>query len=541
MSSARAAAGNRVPPGSIRSLLCLPFAAVLALVSCTGGGEAERADNTLTIAITEEPDTLDPYQTDTAVTGMILRYAGDTLITKSPDGEYVPGLATDWTSEDDGRVWTFQLKEGVQFQDGDPVDAEAVKASLERATDPDVVAGVAGGLFSEIEEVEVVSPQEIRLQLERPSSVFLDNISDPRAAIVDAEAADELGEDFGRTPVLTGPWQIEEWRSADRIVLTRNADYAWGPPFVHSGPPHINRLVFRVMPEAAAQVAALRSGDVDMLTDVPTAQAGQFVDDTENYTSYDFLRKGVGLFLEFNVSEPPFDDPAVRRAFNHAINRGPLVDVALDGRGQPACGPLPPTIRGYWEGVCEYAPQYDQDQALELFGEAGWQQSGGRLTKDGEPFEFTLCNTDIQSWTQSAQLVQQQLEQLGITMRIQNFEFGTLLDRAKKGDCAAHFMGYTYTNPDILYLWFHSSQIGEGLNLSHYREPELDQMIEEFRRTTDRQGQNDLLQRIQKYVVDETLWAPLWNEQNYIVAQKDLQGAKVSGEGYLILMDARLG
>lgn len=520
---------------------CCALTAALVLTACSGGGESAQTDNTLTMAITEEPDTLAPYKTDTAVTGLILRYAGDTLITKSPDGEYVPNLAKSWTSSADGRSWTFQLKKGVKFQNGDPVDAQAIKASLERATDPDVVSGVASGLFSDIKDVQVLSSHKVRLKLKHPSSVFLDNITDPRAAIVDVEAAKQLGDDFGRTPVLTGPWQVTQWRSADKIVLKKNPDYAWGAPFVHSGPPHISKLVFQVMPEAAAQAAALESGGVDMLTDVPTAQVEQFTEDKENYNSYSSLRNGVGLFLEFNVTKAPFDDRTVRRAFNYAINKQPLIDVALSGRGQPACGPLPPTIRGYWQGICEYAPQHNLDKARQLFNQAGWQQSGGKLSKDGQSLEFTLCTTDIQSWSQSAQLMQQQLKQLGITMRIQNYEFGTLLDRIKKGQCSAHFMGYTYTNPDILYLWFHSSQIGDGLNLSHYRDPQLDQMIEEFRRTTDQQQQTELLRRIQTYVVDKALWVPLWNEQQFAVTQNELHGAKFSEEGYLVLQDARLG
>lgn len=500
---------------------------------------AQEVGGTLTFALTEEPDTLDPQKTSTAVTGNILRYLGDTLITKDLSGAYAPGLAESWEASEDGLTWTFKLKEGISFHDGTPLDAEAVKASLERAVAPETASPIAGSLFEPISDIEVTGPLTLSITLKEPFSPFLDNLADPRAAIISVSAAQSAGNQFGRAPVLTGPWEVSEWRSGDRITLSRNPDYAWGPDYTHAGAPYIETLVFRVIPESATQVSAFEAGEVSVLT-VPPTDVERFQQDSR-FELLDFLRKGVGLFMEFNVQQAPFDDVKVRTAMNHAINKDVIVQVALRGLGIPAYGVLPPSIWGYWEGIEQYAPHYDPEKALALLNEAGWERgSDGTLQKDGEPFTFTLYTAPIDTWTQSAQIVQQQLAELGITMDIQTFEFGTLLDKLKAGEHQADFMGYTYTSPDIVNLWFHSSNIGTGLAHSHFADEKLDELIMKSRTETEDAARLNAYEEIQKYITDKALWVPLWTNQNHIALQPDIVDAKVHPDGFLVLMDAWL-
>ncbi len=268
-------------------LLVLVFA-----VSRCGGSSTDspqgQSGGDLVGGITEEPDTLDPQKTNTAVTGTLLRYAGDTLITKDLNGDYVAGLATSWEESEDGTTWTFELKDGVKFHNGDPVDAQAVKASIERAMDPKTKAGVAGSLFSEVEEIRAPSDKTVEIALKRPFSVFEANIADPRAAIVDAEAAEKMGEKFGRTPVLTGPWQVTDWKSGDRIRMERNPDYSWGPEFAHDGPPRIESLTLRIMTDNATRIAALQSGEIQM-TDVPPVNVAE-LEESGDFQLQNYLR-----------------------------------------------------------------------------------------------------------------------------------------------------------------------------------------------------------------------------------------------------------
>lgn len=518
-------------------MLLKRLTALLLFSLVTGFTTAQQVGGNVTIAITEEPDTLDPQKTSTAVTGAILYYLGDTLVSKDLDGAYTGGLAESWKASDDGLTWTFTLKPGITFHDGTPLTAQTVKASIERALDPATQSPIASSLFEGVQNITASSESELAITLREPFSPFLDNLADPRAAIVNVQAANGQGAQSGRAPVLTGPWQVDEWRSGDSIVLSRNPDYAWGPSYTHGGAPYLESLTFRVIPEAATQVAAFEAGEVQILNVPPTDV--ERLQETGQYAFEEFLRKGVGLFLEFNVQKAPFDDPLVRKAFNHAIDKNVIVTVALEGLGVPAASVLPPSIRGYWEGMEEYAYAYDPERARALLEEAGYTPGPeGLLERDGQPLTFTLYTAPIDTWTRSAQVVQGMLSELGVQVEIQTFEFGTLLEKLKAGEQQADFMGYTYTSPDILYLWFHSSNIGTGLAHSHYEDAELDALIERSRRETDESARLETYAEIQRSINDEALWVPIWNNTNYIAIQPTVQGFELHPDGYLSLLDA---
>jgi peptide/nickel transport system substrate-binding protein len=406
---------------------------------------------------------------------------------------------------------------------------------------PATKAGSAAAVIKPIKQVRAQGASTVVFDLKHPYSLFLQNLADPSASIVDAKAAASAGKAFARAPILTGPWQVTQWTSGDHITLTRNANYAWGPPYAGSGPAKLNTLTFRIIPDDATQVAALQSGDIQASTALPTANIAAF-ESNSGFNSYKYLRPGVGLFLEFNITKAPFNDPAVRKALNFAIDKQQLVKVALLGQGSAACGSLPPSIPGFWPGICDYAPKYDPNQAKTLLAQAGWQPgAGGILQKNGTPFQFTLYNSATPAtWNSSAQILQQQLKAVGIGMKIQNMEFGTLLSKTQAGDDAAHLMGYTYNTADILDLWFRSSNSGTGLNLSHVKDPHLDALINDYQGQLTDAGRNAALVAAQKYISDQALWVPLWTPQEDIVAAAGLQGAQLSKLGYLILNQAQL-
>lgn len=489
------------------------------------------------IGISELPDTLDPHKTGAAITSSILTHAGDQLIAKNFDGEYVGGVATEWEISPDGLTWTFQLRDDITFHDGTPLNAEAVKFNFDRILDPETNSITAAGLLGPMKSTSAPGDYTFEFVLSEPFAPLLDNLTAAVLSIASPDAIESMGEDFGREPVLSGPWMVDEWRTGDRIILTRNPDYNWAPAFLHQGgPAYIETLVFQSIIEEAARIAAFEVGEIHQ-TSIPSTDIERMTSDDSSWI-VSYLRKGV-VFLEFNVDAEPFTDVAVRTALNHAVNKDDVVAAALEGFGQVAYGFLPPTIFGYWEGIEEYAPSFDPDRATEMLAEAGWTPSDdGVLEKDGNRFEFTVLNLPTDSWNRAAQVIQSQLGDIGISMEIQQLEFATLLEEAKAGNHQAEIMGYTYSDPDIAYLWFHSDNAGEGLNLSHIDDPQLDQLIAAGRSAVDLQERAAVYAEMQQYIVDLALWVPLWIDEYYVGFNKAIHNASFHPDNYTVYFDA---
>jgi len=519
------------PKAVVRSLL-----ACLAFTLFAGAALAQSVGGSVVIAINAEPDSLDPQKSATAVVNQVMRYIGDTLVNKDLEGNYIPGLATTWTPSEDDRVWTFTLRENVRFHNGKPVDAEAVRASFLRAKDPATQSPVAAGLLAPVEDVVVVDDYTVEFHLSQPYFLLIENLTQQALALVDAEAAAELGAEFNRRPVLTGPWKVGPWSSGTRITLERNPDYAWGPEYAHDGPAYLEQIVFQIIPDQATATAAFQAGNVDILTVAPSDV--QQLQNAGRYTMLSFMRKGLGLYMAYNVNRAPFDDPLVRQAMGYLIDKNALVAVSLRGLGQPACGPLPPSIVGYWDGICDYAAPYDPERGLELLAEAGYTSQGGKLVKDGQPLTFSIITSSTYGWPQSAQVVQAMLKELGIDVTVELVEHTTLLAQGREGAHQAIFLGYTYTSADILNSYLNSANIGTGYNWAHYADPEIDERLALSRSTSDDALRQETYAELQRMVLDLGLWLPLWINDNYIALQPRIQGAQLSNEGFVALLDA---
>lgn len=489
------------------------------------------------MAISELPDTLDPHKTGAAIASTILEYAGNALVSKDYDGNYVAGLATEWEISEDGLTWTFQLRQDVTFHDGTPLDAAAVKFSFDRILDPATKSITAAGLLGPMESTAAPDAYTFSFTLSEPFSPLLDNLTGATLSIVSPTAVESMGDEFGRKPVLSGPWMVDEWRTGDRIILKVNPDYRWAPPFLHQdGPAYIETLTFQSIIEEASRIAAFEAGEIHQVT-LPPTDVERISSGGESWV-IEYLRKGV-VFVEFNVTKAPFDDVLVRRAFNHAINKQDVLDAAIEGLGQVAYGFLSPTIPGYWPEMETYAPAFDPAQATALLTEAGWVANGdGRLEKDGQAFEFTLLNLPTDAWNRGAQVIQSQLDDIGISMEIQQMEFATLLEEAKAKNHDAEMMGYTYSDPDIAFLWFHSSNAGAGLNMSHVNDPTLDEMIIRGRSTIDPTERAAVYAEMQQYVSDLALWVPLWMDQYFVAFNKAIHNANWHPDNYTDFFDA---
>lgn len=502
----------------------------------TGAGGEAVVGGTWTLVLAQEPDTLDAHKSGSYVGGVVHRYIADTLVAKDVDGEIKPGLCESYEVTEDGMTWTFILQEGVTFHDGAVADAAAAKACYDRALDPATVSAVTIGLLGPIDTITAVDATTLEFKHTTPFSVFFDNMAHPFSSVINAEAAAAAGDNYGRNPVCTGPWKLTEWQAAVQMTLERVPEYNWGPAHSHDGAAYIETIVIKFLPEDATRVASFEAGELDQI-EIPLPDIER-IKENSDFDTIEFYRPGA-TFFEFNTTKAPFDDVNVRIAMNYAVDREQILDVAMEGYAKLLYGCLPSTIWGYWAGVVDYAYAYDPEKATETFAAAGWELDGDTLTKDGQPFTFTIShNAASEPAIKACQVLQTQLQEYGISMEIQAIEFSTLLTDLKAGNYQMSQIGYAYASPDIVQLWFHSSNIGSGLTLSQYNDPDLDALIDHSRSVADPEQRLQDYQDIQKLIIDAALWVPLWEAATFYGLTKRIAGHTIHPDGHLHLFEA---
>src|SRR5215470_1382390 len=199
------------PPAGAPAATTGPTSPAQPMQAATAATSSQVRGGEWVVAITEDPDTLDPQKTAAAVTGAIYRYLGDSIVARDFDRKVVPGLAKSWSVSDDGLTWSFDLKDGVKLHDGTPLDAAALKASFERALSPDLKSPIAGSLLGPVDSM-TANGQSLQIKLKQPFAIFLDNMADPRIAPISVVAAQRSGDQFGRQPVSSGPWRFYQWQ-----------------------------------------------------------------------------------------------------------------------------------------------------------------------------------------------------------------------------------------------------------------------------------------------------------------------------------------
>ena len=439
---------------------------------------------------------LDPHLSTDLYSARVYDQIFETLVDIDFDGNYVPVLATDWEIEEDGKVWTFTLREGVKFHDGEEMTSEDVKFSLERLKDPETNSPHRPD-FVGIETVETPDPYTVRVTLAEPSGVFISGLLN--GAIVPKHVVEQAGEQFNTSPVGTGPFKFVEWVPDDRIVVEAFEDY-WG------GRPKLDRLVFRPIPETSTRLVELETGGIHLTGEVP-GQELERLESTEGITVDSVIGTNYRI-LAMNTSRPPFDDPLVRQAIAHVINKQQLIDTVYPGVAVKAEGPIPPTSWAYDENF--KGRDFDLERAKELMAQSSYP--------DG--FETTLMVSEGEIGQRDAVVLQSMLQAINIKVNIETVEWGTFLDRMTARNYDMLRVGWTTTpEPDsLLYNVFHSTS--EQFNFTAYNNPEVDRLLDEGRRETDMEQRAEIYRQIQQIVVEEAPMVFLYHERR-IVAYDD--------------------
>ncbi len=512
----------------MRRLLSLAVAAVwMALGSAA---LAQTPPNVLVVGQIAEPKSLDPHAVTAVNDFRILVNLYDGLV-RYKDGtlEVEPSLATSWNISDDGKTYTFKLRDGVKFHDGSPFNAAAVKFNFDRMLKEDNPYHDTGPFplaffFSSVDSVNVIDDLTVEFKLKEPYAPFLSNLAYPTGLIVSPAAVMKWGKDFGRHPSGTGAYKFDSWEANSKVVITRNDDY-W------DGAPSLDAIVYRPITDANTRVAEMLSGGLDVMVEVPPDSVAQFSDNPA-FKVYEQAGPHV-WFLILNVKDGPFSNKLVRQAANYAINKKAIVDNILQGTAEVAAGPTPPAFAWAYDDALQPYP-YDPDKAKALLKEAGYD--GKEVT-----FYVTEGGSGMLDPVAMGTAIQADLEAVGMKVKIETYEWNTFLGKVNPGlegkaDMAE--MAWMTNDPDTLpFLTLRTAAFPDsgGFNSGYYSNPKVDELLDKARSSTDQAERAKLYKEMQEIVHDDAPWVFIANWKQNAVTAASVKNFKLQPSFFLML------
>lgn len=469
----------------------------------TSGGVTRGGE--LKIQLLRDADTgydpaLGTLSTVYTVNGLIF----DTLGEVQADGSIEPSLATEWTISDDELTYTFTIREGVQFHNGREMTAEDVKYTIDRIMDPETNSP-RQTVYAAVESVEAPDDTTVVIQLSEPFAPLILALSDISAGIVPQEEVEAAGGTLDENPVGTGPFRFVEWQRDQHVKLEAFDDY-WRDDL-----PYLDAVTVSFNDDANARAANLRSGTIDFLWNAPPELVDVFRSDDSLQV---FGGEGTQSFQYFllNMQRPPFDDVAVRQAIFWALDRDAIREISRPGTTTPLnAGFLPAT---HWAGTDEIMYTQDYDKASSLLEDAGY----------GDGFEMeilVLMGSDFHIRT--AQAIQEQLEPLGVTVTVSTVDSGQQTDRRNSGEFDAIVTGFSGTiDPDERFTQTFGT--GGGTNFVDFSDEEVDDLIVQARRTSDRDERAELYRQAQHRIAEVGPMAFIYNYHFVDVLQEYVRG-----------------
>lgn len=460
--------------------------------------------NTLVAA---DPVSLDPAHISESEGFRIGVMIFDGLVDYDPKTlEVKPELAESWEVNDNATVWTFKIRKGVKFHNGQEVKAIDFKKCWERACAKDtqsevayILAPIKGydemqeGKATELSGVKALDDYTLEVTLKYPFGEFLQTLGHPVASVYPVEEAEKAVKEkkVWETPIGTGPYKFVSWKHKQEVVLERNNEY-WGDK------PYLDKIVFKVIEDENTAFLEYKAGNLHECG-VPTGQikatkadptlGSQYIEGPELALYYYGMNMEKGVFAK---------DKNLRLAFEYGTNRQAIVDTVMEGLPTPATGIVPKGIPGYKEGQSPYT--YDPDKAKEFWN------------KSSKPAKITLWYNTSEGHQKIAEAAQAGYKEIGIPVELTNLEWGTYLDKVMKGECELFRMGWIADYPSMdnfLYPLFHSSEKGNN-NMTFYSNPEVDKILEQARSETDDTKRHELYAQAEKMILDDAPIVPIY-------------------------------
>lgn len=531
----------------ISLMLAAALTAGLALTGCGGSKTSDTTDNTagaenestaevkgvdvdttgyLVAALNADIQTADVQKTskDYEVPFNIFDRLVDVEVGTDGNSKIVPSLAESWDISDDGLEYTFHLRQGVKFHNGNDFTAEDVAYTFHRmltvegGVNTEVIDQIKGadellaGETDTLEGVEVVDDYTIKVTLKEPFAGFLASISSPGVSIYDSEATEAAGDQFGMDPAVTvgtGPFEFSSWSFNNQLVLTRNEDYWKGA----SGLPGV---VIKIIPDTETQSMMFESGELDILDlDYAADSADRF---TETYPDQIVQGPRVGIvYFTMNFNKEPFQDVRVRKAVQMSIDRQAILDALYGGRGQVEQGIFPHGLIGFNPDQEEI--KYDPEAAKALLAEAGYA--------DGFDMEIAADSSASDTMTMALEIVSDQLAEVGIRAEIKNYDESTWLETRKSGELGSFMSTWSadYNDPDNFIYTFFGNEEKTRIRSINYPDTEVMERVAKARTIVnedERLAEYKALE--EKLIHEDAAWVPMFSRLHLFAVSKRVQG-----------------
>jgi peptide/nickel transport system substrate-binding protein len=481
----------------------------LAVSSQSGSGA-------LAIGIGVDPQTLDPRQTQVTEALSLTHAINEETLFRDVEGAIIPYLAESWEFTDDTTL-VLNLQEGLQFSNGEPFDAAAVKYTIESVMDPANawVAAEKRGWFEAIESIETPDETTVSIALKQPNHAILSYLT--MLGIVPPVAAQAAADAYGASPSGTGPYDLVEYIPGDHLELSARPDY-WG------GAPKNESVLVRFLQEDATRIAALEAGEVRAVSNVPPDVLGRIESNEQlEVLSVPSVRT---VFIAFMTDRPPFDNLDLRKAVSHAIDREAIVRDLLGGHGEVAQSVYAP-------GVAFFVPQepyaYDPDRARELIAESGFDTN--QVLKFAYPTGRTVNDRAV------GEAVGAMIQAVGLQVELDAPEWGTYLDNYQKSriyDFVIASMAPGNLDPDYaLFPWFRSDT-----SFIKYSNPEVDELLARGAAAIDPAEQEEIYTELQTFLWEDLPYAPLYVVPQLWAKAKSLSGFELRRDGIFEFKDA---
>lgn len=531
----------------ISLMLAAALTAGLALTGCGGSKTSDTTDNTagaenestaevkgvdvdttgyLVAALNADIQTADVQKTskDYEVPFNIFDRLVDVEVGTDGNSKIVPSLAESWDISDDGLEYTFHLRQGVKFHNGNDFTAEDVAYTFHRMLTVeggvntefiDQIKGADGLLAGEtdtLEGVEVVDDYTIKVTLKEPFAGFLASISSPGVSIYDSEATEAAGDQFGMDPAVTvgtGPFEFSSWSFNNQLVLTRNEDY-W------KGASELPGVVIKIIPDTETQSMMFESGELDILDlDYAADSVDRF---TETYPDQIVQGPRVGIvYFTMNFNKEPFRDVRVRKAVQMSIDRQAILDALYGGRGQVEQGIFPHGLIGFNPDQEEI--KYDPEAAKALLAEAGYA--------DGFDMEIAADSSASDTMTMALEIVSDQLAEVGIRAEIKNYDESTWLETRKSGELGSFMSTWSadYNDPDNFIYTFFGNEEKTRIRSINYPDTEVMERVAKARTIVnedERLAEYKALE--EKLIHEDAAWVPMFSRLHLFAVSKRVHG-----------------